>query len=47
LTATAGADDRDAAIAAGMNDVLVKPLDRERLLEALERIVLGVAPLAA
>jgi CheY-like chemotaxis protein/anti-sigma regulatory factor (Ser/Thr protein kinase) len=47
LTATAGADDREAAIAAGMNEVLVKPLDRERLLEALERTLLGAAPLAA
>jgi CheY-like chemotaxis protein/anti-sigma regulatory factor (Ser/Thr protein kinase) len=47
LTATAGADDREAAVAAGMNDVLVKPLDRERLLNALERIAAKAAPLAA
>jgi hypothetical protein len=30
-----------------MNEVLVKPLDRERLLEAIERTALGTAPLAA
>jgi CheY-like chemotaxis protein len=43
LTATAGADDREAAVTAGMNEVLLKPLDRERLLEAIERTVLGAA----
>jgi CheY-like chemotaxis protein len=47
LTATAGVEDREAAIAAGMNEVLVKPLDRERLLEAIERSARGAAPLAA
>jgi hypothetical protein len=30
-----------------MNEALVKPLDRERLLEAIERTALGAAPLAA
>jgi PAS domain S-box-containing protein len=47
LTATAGVEDREAAVAAGMNEVLLKPLDRERLLEAIERAVLRAAPLAA
>jgi CheY-like chemotaxis protein len=47
LTANAGAEDREAALAAGINEVLVKPLDRERLLEAIERTALGTAPLAA
>ncbi len=36
LTANAQSDDRDAALAAGMDGLLVKPLDRERLREALE-----------
>jgi CheY-like chemotaxis protein len=36
LTANAQSDDRDAALAAGMDGLLVKPLDRERLSEALE-----------
>jgi len=35
LTATAHADDRDACLAAGMDAIVVKPLDRERLVEAL------------
>jgi CheY-like chemotaxis protein len=47
LTANAGAEDREASLAAGINEVLVKPLDRERLLEAIERTALGTAPLAA
>jgi PAS domain S-box-containing protein len=38
LTANAYAEDRDAALEAGMNGLLVKPLDRERLREALELI---------
>jgi CheY-like chemotaxis protein len=36
LTANAFAEDRDACFAAGMDGLLVKPLDRERLRDALE-----------
>jgi CheY-like chemotaxis protein len=36
LTANAYAEDRDACMAAGMDGMLVKPLDRERLRDALE-----------
>ena len=36
LTANAYAEDREACLAAGMDSLLVKPLDRERLREALE-----------
>ena len=36
LTANAYAEDREACLAAGMDGLLVKPLDRERLREALE-----------
>jgi signal transduction histidine kinase/DNA-binding response OmpR family regulator len=35
LTANALSDDREACLAAGMDGLLVKPLDRERLCEAL------------
>jgi CheY-like chemotaxis protein len=35
LTANAQSDDREACLAAGMDGLLVKPLDRERLCEAL------------
>jgi CheY-like chemotaxis protein len=35
LTANAFPEEREAALAAGMDGVLVKPLDRERLAEAL------------
>jgi CheY-like chemotaxis protein len=35
LTANAFGEDRDACLAAGMDDFLVKPLDRERLVEAI------------
>jgi PAS domain S-box-containing protein len=47
LTANAYAEDRDAALEAGMDGLLVKPLDRERLREALELIHRPPAPLAA
>jgi len=38
LTANAFAEDREAALAAGMDDFLVKPLDRERLGELLAAV---------
>ena len=44
LTANAYAEDREAALAAGMDGLLVKPLDRERLRETLEAVA---HPLAA
>jgi CheY-like chemotaxis protein len=44
LTANAYPEDRAAALAAGMDGLLVKPLDRERLREALEA---AACPLAA
>jgi signal transduction histidine kinase/CheY-like chemotaxis protein len=48
LTANAQADDRDACLAAGMDGLLVKPLDRERLREALDAVKRPAAnPLAA
>ncbi len=46
LTANAYAEDRDACLAAGMDGLLVKPLDRERLRDALETAGRR-APLAA
>jgi CheY-like chemotaxis protein len=47
LTANVSAEDREAALAAGMDGLLVKPLDRERLREALEVVNRLAAPLAA
>jgi PAS domain S-box-containing protein len=38
LTANAYAEDREACLAAGMDGLLVKPLDRERLRETLETV---------
>jgi AmiR/NasT family two-component response regulator len=35
LTANAQTDDREAVILAGLDGLLIKPLDRERLREAL------------
>jgi CheY-like chemotaxis protein len=46
LTANAYAEDREACLAAGMDALLVKPLDREKLREALEAAKRR-APLAA
>jgi CheY-like chemotaxis protein len=44
LTANSQSEDREACLAAGMDGLLVKPLDRERLCEALAAVA---APLAA
>jgi CheY-like chemotaxis protein/anti-sigma regulatory factor (Ser/Thr protein kinase) len=48
LTANVQIEDREAALAAGLNGLLVKPLDRERLREVLEAgSGSGANPLAA
>jgi CheY-like chemotaxis protein len=46
LTANAYAEDREACLAAGMDGLLVKPLDREKLREVLEA-AMRRTPLAA
>lgn len=43
LTANAQSEDRDACLAAGMDGLLVKPLDRERLREALDAVAARLA----
>jgi len=48
LTANAQTEDREAALAAGLDGLLVKPLDRERLREVLDATSRGLTdPLAA
>jgi len=48
LTANASEDDRTACLEAGMDDLLVKPLDREKLIEAIAAASKGATdPLAA
>ena len=47
LTANAYAEDRDACMAAGMDGLLVKPLDRERLSDVLATVARATAALAA
>jgi CheY-like chemotaxis protein len=46
LTANAYADDRTACLAAGMDAILTKPLDRERLRDELSRVA-GAPSIAA
>lgn len=47
LTANAAAEDREEALSAGMSGVLVKPLDRERLRDALDLVSAHGSILAA
>jgi CheY-like chemotaxis protein len=47
LTANASEEDRAACLAAGMDGLLVKPLDRERLSEAIAEAQSSTASLAA
>ena len=46
LTAYAMPEDREAMLAAGMDDCVVKPITRDRLRDALER-ALSTSPVAA
>jgi len=46
VTANALTEDREAILAAGLDGVLVKPLDRERLREILDAAA-AISPLAA
>lgn len=47
VTANALTEDREAILAAGLDGVLVKPLDRERLREILDAAAAASSPLAA
>jgi len=47
LTANAAEDDRAACLNAGMDGILVKPLDRQRLSDAIVAAKLSAATLAA
>jgi PAS domain S-box-containing protein len=46
MTASAMASDRERCLAAGMDDYLTKPLDRELLATTLQRWVLGAVPIS-
>jgi CheY-like chemotaxis protein len=45
LTANAFGEDRDACLVAGMDDFLVKPIEEDELLAAVENALASVAPL--
>jgi CheY-like chemotaxis protein len=47
LTANVQAEDRDLALAAGLDGLLVKPLERERLRIVLNEVLARPNPLAA